>query len=429
MRFEIIDASDGAALARLFGSGWDVAHDVADGVRSIIQNVRERGDAALVGYTNEFDSPGFTTEMLCVPIPDRTESAILVPSDIAQALEVARQRIEDFHRRQLPQNIDYAHEDGTTYGFHYVPLRAVGAYVPAATAPLASSVLMNVVPAKVAGVERVAVFCPPQRDGSVHPAILYACSLCAVDELYAVGGAQAIAAAAFGTASIAAVDKIVGPGNRWVTEAKRQVFGACGIDGLAGPSEVLVVAEEDTDVARATWELLAQAEHDPFARVAMLSESRAFLERCRTYLETLDKEPTTRGAILRAVYERGLSFIHAGNRAEVLEVIDAFAPEHLSLQVKDFGPYVSAIRRAGAIFVGTDTPVAAGDYIAGTNHVLPTSGSARFSSGLRTLDFMRSFSILANSPERMATDANAIAALARFEGLEAHARTARMRAS
>ena len=428
MPFEILDASESAAIARLFGAGWDVANDVADGVRAILRNVRERGDAALVEYTKEFDSPGFTNEMLSVPIPTRAESGALVPPDIARALEMARFRIDDFHRRQLPQNIDYAHEDGTTYGFHYVPLRAVGAYVPAATAPLASSVLMNVVPAKVAGVERVAVFCPPQRDGSVHPAILYACALCGVDELYAVGGAQGIAAAAFGTASIAAVDKIVGPGNRWVTEAKRQVFGACGIDGLAGPSEVLVVAEEDSDVARATWELLAQAEHDPFARVAMVSESRAFLERCRAYLETLDKEATTRGTILEAVYERGLSFVHARSRTQVLEVIDTFAPEHLSLQVRDSRPYVSAIRRAGAIFVGTDTPVAAGDYIAGTNHVLPTSGSARFSSGLRTLDFMRSFSILANSPERMANDATAIAALARFEGLEAHAHTARMRA-
>lgn len=429
MPFEIIDASDGGALADLFRSGWDVAADVAEGVRTIIRNVRDRGDAALVEYTRQFDSPCFTAGMLAVSVPSREESRKLVPPDISDALELARERVEDFHRRQLPQNIDYTQKDGTTYGFHYVPLHAVGAYVPAASAPLASSVIMSVVPAKVAGVERVAVFCPPRPDGSIHPAILYASALCGVDELYAAGGAQGIAAAAFGTASIAPVDKIVGPGNRWVTEAKRQVFGACAIDGLAGPSEVLVVAEESSDVARAAWELLAQAEHDPFARVAIVSESHAFLERCQAYLAKLDAEATARGAILKAVFERGFYLIYARSRAQVFGVINSFAPEHLSLQIQDFQPYVSAIRTAGAIFVGTHTPVAAGDYIAGTNHVLPTSGSARFSSGLRTLDFMRSFSILANSEQRMAHDGSAIAALARFEGLEAHARTAGMRAS
>ena len=428
MPFEIIDASDREALARVVRTGWDIPDEISDGVRTIIRNVRDRGDAALIEYTRQFDSPCFTAGMQAVPVPARERSRKLVPPHIADALELARDRVEDFHRRQLPVNIDYTQQDGTAYGFHYVPLRAVGAYVPAASAPLASSVIMSAVPAKVAGVSRVVVFCPPQSDGSVHPAILYASALCGVDELYAAGGAQAIAAAAFGTASIAPVDKIVGPGNRWVTEAKRQVFGTCAIDGLAGPSEVLVVAEESSDVERAAWELMAQAEHDPDARVAIISESRPFLERCRSYLEKIAEETTARGAILKNVFERGFSLIYADSRVAVFEIIDSFAPEHLSLQVRDARPYLSAIRTAGAIFVGPHTPVAAGDYIAGTNHVLPTSGSARFSSGLRTLDFMRSFSILANSEQRMKSDATAIAALANFEGLDAHARTARMRA-
>ncbi|MBC5816448.1 MAG: histidinol dehydrogenase [Candidatus Eremiobacteraeota bacterium] len=429
MPFKIFDASDRLGLAPLFAHGWSAGDEVSSGVASILENVRVAGDAALLEYTQQFDSAHFTLEMLSVPVPALEARPDLVTPEIASALAVAKTRVEDFHRRQLPSPIDYVQTDGTAYGFHYVPLRAVGAYVPAGTAPLASSVIMNAVPAKVAGVERLAVFCPPQPDGTVHPAVLYACSLCGVDELYAVGGAQAIAAAAFGTQTIAAVDKIVGPGNRWVTEAKRQVFGTCAIDGLAGPSEVLVVADEDAGMEQVVWELLAQAEHDPHARVAVVSESMSMLERCTTYLDHVRGQLPSRSGVIAAVLERGLYFVHASDRAELFDVIDSFAPEHLSLQVRDPEEYLTLIRNAGAIFVGPYTPVACGDYIAGTNHVLPTSGSARFSSGLRTLDFMRSFSVLRNSARRMAGDAAAIEALARFEGLDAHARTARMRAS
>ncbi|MDP9017783.1 MAG: histidinol dehydrogenase, partial [Candidatus Eremiobacteraeota bacterium] len=293
---------------------------------------------------------------------------------------------------------------------------------------LPSSVLMAVVPAKIAGVRRVIVMTPPQRDGRVNPAVVYACALTGVDELYAVGGAQAIAAAAYGTPSIAAVDKIVGPGNTYVTEAKRQVFGACAIDGLAGPSEVLVVADPQARVEYVVGELLAQAEHDPLARVALVSENRAFLDSAAQLLEAFDCSTLERGEVIAAVLAANAYLIHAASRTEVYDVIARFAPEHLSLQVQSPEEYLPHIRHAGAVFMGADTPVAAGDYIAGTNHVLPTSGAARFSSGLRIADFLRTFSVVKYSSQRMQEDAYTLALLAEFEGLPQHANTARMRA-
>jgi histidinol dehydrogenase len=257
---------------------------------------------------------------------------------------------------------------------------------------------------------------------------LYACSLTGVDELYAVGGAQAVAALAFGTATIAAVDKIVGPGNVYVTEAKRQVFGMCGIDGLAGPSEVLVVADERARPELVAGELIAQAEHDPLARVAAVSRDRALLDAVAALLSGDFAKETGRGDIVAGVLRDRTYLIVARSDAEILEVIERFAPEHLSLQIVAPHELVAKIRRAGAIFVGDDTPVAAGDYIAGSNHVLPTSGAARFASGLHTADYYRTMSLIENSRARMAGDRETLAALAEFEGLPAHARTARLRA-
>jgi histidinol dehydrogenase len=287
---------------------------------------------------------------------------------------------------------------------------------------------MTTIPAKVAGVGRIVVASPPQRDGATHPAILFACALCEVDELYAVGGAQAIAALAYGTQTIAAVDKIVGPGNAYVTEAKRQVFGTCGIDGLAGPSEVLVVADRFADPRFVAGELCAQAEHDPEARVAAVSDDRALLEAVAELLAGDFVTTLGRSAIVERVLRERAYLILAADRSEILEVIDRFAPEHLSIQTRDPWSLVPDIRHAGALFLGADTPVAAGDYIAGSNHVLPTSGAARFSSGLHTADFYRTMSLVANSRARMRADAAPLAALAEFEGLPAHARTARLRA-
>lgn len=429
MTIPITGALDRKALAGLYRGGWDPPADVRTRVAQIIADVRERGDAALVEYGRRFDDPAYDISKLRVPIPMFEQARTLVPHEIVEGLALARERVEEFHRRQLHDDLEYADTDGTRYALRVRPLESIAAYVPGGTAALPSSVIMNVVPAKVAGVSRIIVLTPPQRDGKIAPAVLFACWLCDVDELYAVGGAQAIAAAAYGTESIDIVDKIVGPGNVWVTEAKRQVFGACAIDGLAGPSEVLVVADESAKVELVAGELLAQAEHDPMARVAVVSESRELLDACAKYLDDLDVRALPRGEIIASVLDNNAYLIHAAKRKHVFKVIDRFCPEHLSLQVRDPQEYLPQIRRAGAVFVGTQTPVACGDYLAGTNHVLPTSGAARFSSGLHTADFMRTFSVVENSPERMASDASTLAALAQFEGLEQHARTARIRAS
>jgi histidinol dehydrogenase len=420
-------AGDERALAPLYAAGWDAPPEVRERVAEILAEVRSGGDAALVAYSRRFDYADATAESLRVDVPSRLHARGLVTEQIATGLELARERIADFHERQKPSDIRYRTDDATAYAFLARPLASIGAYVPGGSASLPSTVLMTVVPAKVAGVERVVVTTPPQSDGTIDPAIRYACSLCGVDELYAVGGAQAVAALAYGTATIAPVDKIVGPGNVYVTEAKRQVFGACGIDGLAGPSEVLVVCDERARPEYVAGELLAQAEHDPLARVAAVSRDRGILERVAALLAGPFARATGRNEIVERVLAERTYLIHAATAAEVLDVIERFAPEHLSLQIADAGTLIPRIRRAGAIFVGDHTPVAAGDYIAGTNHTLPTSGAARFASGLRTADFYRTMSVVENSPARMRADAELLAALADFEGLGAHARTARMR--
>lgn len=424
MNIPVLNAVDRQALSRLYRGGWEAPAEVSARVVQIIADVRARGDAALVELTRRFDDPAYDISKLRVPIPMFTQARALVPHEIVEGLALARERVEEYHRRQLRDDVEYASEDGTQYAFRYRALESIAAYVPGGTAALPSSVIMNVVPAKIAGVSRTIVLTPPQRDGGIAPAVLFACWLCDVDELYAVGGAQAIAAAAYGTETIARVDKIVGPGNIWVTEAKRQVYGACAVDGLAGPSEVLVVADDSADPQFVVRELLAQAEHDPLARVAVVSQSREVLERCAAQLGALDTAAMPRGDIIASVLERNTYLILAAKRKHVFRVIERFCPEHLSLQVQEPHEYLPHIRRAGAIFVGPHTPVACGDYLAGTNHVLPTSGAARFSSGLRADDFMRTFSVVQNSAARMAGDAPVLAALAAFEGLPQHARSA-----
>jgi histidinol dehydrogenase len=423
----IVDAHDRAALRPLYAGGWDPPREICERVAAIIADVRARGDAALVTYTRQWDDPQFSLERLRVDIPSRKHARALIPERIATGFELARERVEQFHARQQPVDISYRTLDGTLNQLLHRPLGSIGAYVPAGTAPLPSSLLMTVVPAKVARVERVVVTTPPARDGSINPAILFACSLTGVDELYAVGGAQAIAALTYGTATIAPVDKIVGPGNVYVTEAKRQVFGMCGIDGLAGPSEVLVVADERANPRFVAGELIAQAEHDPLARVAAVSRDRGVLEAVAALLTGDFARATGRGEIVERVLRDRTYLILAHSEADVLGVIERFAPEHLSLQIAAPYELVAKIRRAGAIFVGDDTPVAAGDYIAGSNHVLPTSGAARFSSGLHLADYFRTMSLIENSRARMAGDRETLAALAEFEGLPAHARTALMR--
>jgi histidinol dehydrogenase len=424
----IIESRDRNALAELYAPGWTPNEDVVASVAKILRDVRSRGDDALCDYARRFDDPDFRLERLRVTLPSLEEARTLVPSEVAAGLELARERVLAFHARQRVPDIEYDEPDGSRYAILVRPLASVGAYVPGGTASLPSSAIMTTVPAKLAGIGRVVVVTPPARSGpglGVNPAILFACVLCGVDELYAVGGAQAIGALAYGTSRIARVDKIVGPGSVWVTEAKRQVFGVVGIDGLAGPSEVLVVADESSRPELVAGEMLAQAEHDRYARVATVSTSRDVLARVSDVL--VASAETERNDIVRQVFDERAWLIHARDEEEIVDIIDRFAPEHLSIQTRDPMQLVPRVRHAGAIFVGASTPVAAGDYIAGTNHVLPTAGAARFGSGLRLGDFMRTMSLVEYSDARMQHDADVLASLAEFEGLPAHAQSARMR--
>lgn len=421
----IVEASEAQKLADAFARGWEPGARVSKGVEEILRDVRSRGDAALVELTRRFDDPDFEAERLQVALPPLEEARSLVPGDVAAGLELARERVGAFHARQRVPDIEYDERDGTRYAMLVRPLGSVGAYVPGGTASLPSTVIMTVVPAKLAGVPRVVVTTPPSRDErGVNPAILFACVLCGVDEVYAVGGAQAIAALCYGTKTIAPVDKIVGPGNVWVTEAKRQVFGSVGIDALAGPSEVLVVADASARPEYVAGEMLAQAEHDRNARVAAVSTDRRLLERVAGAIAELDGE---RNEIVEHVMEHSAWLIHARDDDEIVALVDRFAPEHLSIQTRAPMALVPRVRRSGAIFIGPSTPVAAGDYVAGTNHVLPTAGAARFASGLRLSDFTRTMSLVEYSDERMQADAGPLESLAAFEGLPAHARSARLR--
>lgn len=422
----VVTTHDPAVRARLRRSGWEAPEAVVTEVAAILAEVRRRGDAALSEFARRFDDPGFDLARLRVAIPTVETAKALVAPEIADAFATAKERIGNFHERQRQADLSYAAEDGSRYGLYRRPLRAVAAYVPGGAASLPSSVLMGALPAKIAGVERVIVLTPPRR-GGLHPALLFACALCGVDELYAVGGAQAIAAAAFGTPSIAPVDKIVGPGGTWTTEAKRQVFGTCGVDTLAGPSEVLVVADDGANSEYVAGELLAQAEHAGATSLAVVSESRPLLEAVAQLLDTLDVKTLERGQLISDAIERCCLLVHAQSRDEVFDLVDAFAPAALSLQVRDARPYLPRIARAGAVFVGDTTPLSSGDYLAGINHVLPTAGTARFASALSLADFMRSLSVVEYSAQRIAADAPAIADLAQLEGLPQHAHTARMR--
>lgn len=422
----VVDGSDHVRLEALYRGGWIASPELMQFVGGILGNVRSRGDAALVELTRRFDDPTYDLARLRVAIPTLAEARNLVPREVADALRLSKERVARFHERQRHVDLNYVDEDGTRYGFHHRALDSIAALVPAASS-CASSVIMCVIPAKIAGVSRTIVLAPPQPGGQVHPGVLYACSLCEVDELYALGGAQAVAAAAYGTTSIAPVDKIVGTGNVFVTEAKRQIFGICAIDGLAGPPEVLVVADDGATCEYVVGELLAQAECDELARVAVVSDSRSLLEAVAQLLDTLEVRTLPRGDIMSEVIARACYLIHAKTQADVLAAIEAFAPEHLSLMVRNPQVYLMAMRRVGSVFIGDMTPAASGKYLAGINHVLPTSGAARFSSGLALADFMRTFSVLENSRERMMGDAQVLAALAEFEGLPQHAQNARMR--
>jgi histidinol dehydrogenase len=414
-----------AAFRVLVDEKRAAAPDVARDVAAIIAEVRSRGDAALIEYTRRFDRVALEPARLRIGADEIAQAAASCPPEIVEALRFAAGRIEAFHARQRPDGQDYKDADGVRLGARWRPVDAAGLYVPGGKAAYPSSVLMNALPAKVAGVQRI-VMVVPTPDGTLEPAVLAAARLAGVSEIYRVGGAQAIAALAHGTETIAPVDKIVGPGNAYVAEAKRQVYGVVGIDSIAGPSEILVVSDAGSDPTWMAADLLSQAEHDEAAQAILITDDAGFAERVEAEVAAqLAQLP--RGNIAAASWQRFGAIIVVERLDEAPPLVDAIAPEHLELAVAEPEAIAARVRHAGAIFLGRHTPEAIGDYVAGPNHVLPTSRSARFASGLGVLDFMKRTSLVACDAGGFAALARPAIALAEAEGLAAHARSLSIR--
>jgi histidinol dehydrogenase len=413
------------AFEALLAAKRAAEENVDAAVAAIVADVKVRGDAALLEYTARFDRLNIAAAGLRLPA-ERIEQAMgRAPEKALAALRLAAARIADYHKRQLPADFDYRDGEGIRLGSRWTALDAVGLYVPGGTAAYPSSVLMNAVPAKVAGVARL-VMVVPTPDGKVNDLVLAAARIAGVDEIYRVGGAQAVAALAFGTATVPKVDKIVGPGNAYVAAAKKQVFGTVGIDLIAGPSEILVVADGANDPAWIAADLLSQAEHDEAAQAILVTDDARFADRVAAAVEAeLARLP--RAAIARASWERHGAVIVVERLEDAPALVDRLAPEHLELAVEAPEALAKRIRHAGAIFLGRHAPEAIGDYVAGPNHVLPTSQSARFSSGLGVLDFMKRTSLIGCDAEGLAAIGPAAVVLAEAEGLDAHARSVAIR--
>ncbi len=418
-RLDAREAGFEAAFAELLAAKREAEPDVARVVAEILAQVRARGDAALIEYTERFDRITLSPETLRIPQAEIAEAQARCPRETLRALELAARRIEAHHARQVPEDLDYQDEAGLRLGHRWTPLAAAGLYVPGGTAAYPSSVLMNALPAKVAGVER-RVMVVPTPEGALNPLVLAAARLAGVSEVYRIGGAQAVGALAYGTETIRPVDKIVGPGNAYVAEAKRQVFGTVGIDMIAGPSEILVVADADNDPHWIAADLLSQAEHDTAAQAILMTDDAGFAEAVAAAVEARLAR-LERAEIARASWARHGAVIVLAELAAAPALIDRIAPEHLELAVADPEALAARVRNAGAVFLGRHTPEVIGDYVAGPNHVLPTGRSARFSSGLSVLDFMKCSSRIACTAAGLEAVGAAAVALARAEGLDAHA--------
>jgi histidinol dehydrogenase len=403
----------------------EAAQDVETTVRGIVDAVRSRGDAALAEFTLKFDRVDLAKIGLRVTPADIDAAAAQCKPEALTALKLARDRIEAYHLRQKPKDERFTDAIGVEMGSRWTAIEAVGLYVPGGTAAYPSSVLMNAVPAKVAGCERL-VMVVPSPDGKLAPLVLAAAKLAGVDEVYRIGGAQAIAALAYGTASIAPVSKIVGPGNAYVAAAKRIVFGQVGIDMIAGPSEVLILADKTGNADWIAADLLAQAEHDASAQSILITDDIDLAVRVEmavaAQLKTLP-----RAEIASASWRDFGAIITVPKLDDAIALVDQLAPEHLEIAAENAEGLAAKIRNAGAIFIGAHTPEAIGDYVAGSNHVLPTARSARFSSGLGVLDFMKRTSILKCGPDQLRALGPAAIALGEAEGLTAHARSVSIR--
>jgi histidinol dehydrogenase len=412
-----------AFLGRNRDSDENVDRIAAD----IVADVRARGDAALLEYTRKFDKVDTDAGGLRIADAERTAAAAKVPAAQREALAFAARRIEAFHRASLPKDVDFTDATGTRLGARYRPLESVGVYVPGGLAAYPSSVLMNIVPAKVAGVSRI-VMVVPTPGGVVNPLVMLAAEIAGADEVWRIGGAQAVAALAYGTQSIRPVDKITGPGNAYVAAAKRRVFGQVGIDLIAGPSEILVVADRHNDPAWIAADLLSQAEHDASSQSVLIADDSAFADSVARAVED-ELKTMARADIAGASWRDNGCIILVPELAACAPIVDRIAAEHveLAMEAAPAEALADRIRHAGAIFLGRYTPEAIGDYVAGTNHVLPTSRAARFSGGLGVGDFLKRTSLVACTPDALAALGPAALALADAEGLGAHGRSVSIR--
>ena len=414
-----------SAFRALLAAKREASRDVDDAAAAIIAEVRERGDAALFDLSQRFDRVDLRSLGMRVTPGEVAAASAAVPPATRSALTLARDRILAFHERQKPEDRFWTDDLGVELGWRWTAIRAVGLYVPGGTAAYPSSVLMNAIPAKIAGCERV-VIVVPAPDGRLNPLVLVAAALAGVDEIYRVGGAQAVAALAYGTETIAPVSKIVGPGNAYVAAAKRRVFGQVGIDMIAGPSEVVVVADGTADPGHIAADLLAQAEHDAVAQSILVTDDAGLADAVAAAVDR-QLETLPRRAIAEASWRDYGAIVLVPDLDAAVPLVDRLAPEHLEIIARDGDALARRIRDAGAIFVGPHTPEAIGDYVGGSNHVLPTARSARFASGLGVLDFMKRTSVLKCDAAALAALGPAAVALGEAEGLDAHARSVAMR--
>lgn len=391
---------------------------VSASVTEIIEDVRKRGDAAVAQWTRKLDGAVMPVSRLSEETIEATIGSQVTEKDL-QVMRTAAEHLKTYHEKQLDRGYEFMPRPGVSLGQRVVPLRRVALYIPGGKAAYPSTVLMNAIPAKVAGVLEIALFTPPSADGTVNPYVLAAARLAGIEEIYAIGGAQAVAAAAYGTETIPACDKIAGPGNQYVAEAKRQVFGHIAIDMIAGPSEVLIIADRTADPVFVAADLLAQAEHDERAGLVVLTDDPRLPQRLQSeldrQLETLPKR------VIAAAAVENLLVVLFEDLKDACQVSDAIAPEHLELLVENPRQYLDLVRFSGSVFLGAYTPEALGDYYAGTNHTLPTNGTARFSSPLGVYDFVTRFSYLEYSKDAFLKEADDVEHFARLEGLDAHA--------
>ena len=414
-----------AGFSALLNQARETTETVDRAVTAIVADVRARGDAALIAYTARFDRLTLTADRLRIGAAEIEAAVASVPADQLAALDVAARRIEAFHKAQLPADLKMTDAEGMTLGMRWTALDSVGLYVPGGKAAYPSSVLMNALPARAAGVGRVAM-CVPTPDGILNPLVLAAALRAGVSEIYRIGGAQAVAAMAYGTGSLAAVDRIVGPGNAYVAEAKRQVFGRVGIDNIAGPSEVVVVADAGSDPRRVAVDLLAQAEHDEAAQSILIADDAAFAEAVIAAVAS-EMVSLSRAAIAQASWDAHGAAIVVREWGEAVGLIDRLAPEHLQLMGAGPEALFGQVRHAGAIFLGAYCPEAVGDYVGGPNHVLPTGRTARFASGLSVFDFLKRTTWISGDQAALRRIGPAAVTLAEAEGLGAHARSVAMR--